>query len=110
PVGDDMAYIMSLKKSNVLDFTIYEGMISDSRWMTPIAFFRNVLMKYLPHSLSLTLYTILFFINTYIIFFHFLRIKLSSNAERIILYSFFTLIVFYGLNKITSEVIFWQAG
>lgn len=110
PWADDMLYRHSLKNVSIWDFTLNEGKTIDSRWLTPLAFIRNIFFKYVPHQLGLVFYLLIFYTNTWIILFKILNYEFVDKIEAFIFYSFFTLSVFYGLNVVVSEVIFWQAG
>ena len=108
--GDDMLYIHILSKKSLIDFTLNEGKTIDARWLTPLAFIRNFVFKYIPHSFAISFYILIYFISTYLLFFKLLEINISDKKEKFIFWTFFSLILFYGLNKITGQVIFWQAG
>lgn len=110
PWADDFVYIQALKNNSLWEFTIYEGTHVDSRWMSPLAFIRNIIFKYLSHQLALIFYLVIFYINSALILFEVLHYRFGGIKENIIFYTFFTLTLFYGLNIVVSEVIFWQAG
>lgn len=109
PVSDDMHDRFLLRNQSVMEFT-KQIIIADPRWISPISIFRFYTMKYLPHSLNIIMYIIFYYASMYVILFHILKFKAHNKFENIIFYAFFTLIFFYGLDEITSEVVFWQVG
>jgi len=105
PCCDDMFYRHIIKDKNIINFTLSEGLHIDSRWLTPLAFIRNIIFKFLPHSIALIFYLTTFFVALWI-----LLKALDNNSKNWIFISLFLLIEFYGINKISSETIYWEAG
>jgi len=110
PWADDMVYRHELKNISIWDFTINEGKTVDTRWLSPLAFVRNIFFKYVAHQIGLVFYVLIFYTNTWILFFKIIKYQFIDKKDAFIFYSFFTLLVFYGLHVVVSEVIFWQAG
>ena len=110
PWGDDMAYRFSLKHRLFFDSTLNEGLKFDARLLTPIAFFRNFIYKFVSHGLAIFSYVIVFYLSTFLIFNYIIKTAFNDWIDKFIFYSFFTQIIFYSLNFITSEILFWEAG
>ncbi len=110
PVIDDTNLNYLISNDSVWNITYQFGINWDARILSPLVFFKHYLQKYLPHSIGAIFYLLIFFLNSYIVLFKFLKLKFNKPLNSFIFFSFFSLCVFYGLNTIVFQVIFWQSG
>lgn len=110
PWGDDIYYKFILSKQSIIQFTINEGLNFDARGLSPLALFSHFLYKFLPHSIAIVFYILCFLCSIYMLLFRIIKLNVHSTKDKFIFFIFFSIIMFHGLNIITSEVLFWQAG
>lgn len=110
PWGDDMIVRHDLQRMSLIDYTIENGINWDARILTPIGFIQNFFFKYIPHNLLILNYVIIFFASTYLIYKYIIKVEIKDCKMNFIFYVFFSLLLFYGLNKAVGEVIYWGSG
>ncbi len=106
---DDLYFRKILANQDPLKFAISYVLHFDPRSLTPLAIITSFIYKTLSHPIALVFYNTVFLLTSFLLFKNFIASKIKS-LNNIIGFTLFYVLIFYGLNVLTGEIFYWEAG